>query len=308
MKRIAPALLIVFLLLNACAPIAQIAPMNIVQGATGTAGPHSPAVWTAMSMQTSTPVPSPTIDVFATITSSPTPIYSPTAVPTLNPVRSTPPTLMLHRPNLKFDSLAFLKDFIQLLKLNNMEVVTYRYISEHPDITAIDKGKLFIITIDDIFLAYPIDKRVLEMIHILREAGYPAVLSVVTETDVPDKNNVALLKELVGAGWEIATHTDTHSNLNRAERSSLKLVYDEVTISMDKIKEVIGVRPITLVLPEGDMVNNVENIQRTGIYWIVGISDGNTYDARDPIVYVGREGPYTNAGRTFKLMQERFGF
>jgi peptidoglycan/xylan/chitin deacetylase (PgdA/CDA1 family) len=308
MKRIAVFLFSAILLLNACTPIAQVAPMPAVSEATGTLSSVPTVVWTAMSIKTATPVPSPTTNVFATLTSSPAPIYTPTAIPTLSPLRSTPPTLMLHRPNLTFDSLAFLKDFIQLLKLNNMEVVTYRYISEHPDVTAIDKGKLFIITIDDIFLAYPIDKRVLEMIKLLREAGYPAVLSVVTETDVPDPNNVALLKELVASGWEIATHTDTHSNLNKAERASLKLVYQEVSVSMDKIEAAVGVRPITLVLPEGAMVNDIENIQRTGIYWIVGIADGNTYDVRDPIVYVGREGPYKNAGRTFKLMKERFGF
>jgi peptidoglycan/xylan/chitin deacetylase (PgdA/CDA1 family) len=215
---------------------------------------------------------------------------------------------MLHRPNLTFDSLAFLKDFIQLLKLNNMQVVTYRYISEHPDVTAIEKGKLFIISIDDIFLPYPIDKRVLEMIRILREAGYPAVLGVVTETNYVDPNNAALLKELSDAGWEIATHTDTHANLGKLEKSSSRLVSNEVTFSMDKIQKVTGVRPITLVLPEGQMVYYVYTIQKTGIRWIAGIGDGNTYDARAPIIYVGREGPYKNAASTWRVMKQRFGF
>lgn len=306
MKRLTPVLVIVFLLLNACAPL--VAPIPVVQEADVTASPAPSAVWTAMSIKTAPPVSSPTIDVFATITSSPTPIYTPTAVPTFDPIRFTPPTLMLHRPNLKFDSLAFLKEFIPLLQLHNMEVVTYRYIYEHPDITAIDRGKLFIITIDDIFLAYPIDKRVLEMIQVLRDAGYPAVLGVVTETDYVDPKNGALLKELSESGWEIATHTDTHLNLGQAEGASSKLVYNEVKISMDKIEKLTGIRPITLVLPEGQMVYNVKTIEKTGIYWIVGISDGLTYDVRDPILYVGREGPYTNAGRTFKLMQDRFGF
>ena len=300
MKRITIVFIIAFLFLNACAPVAQVAPFPILEEATGTPSPAPTVVWTAMSMSTVTAIPSPTM--------TPWPTNPPTIAPTLDPIRSTPPTLMLHRPNLQFDSLAFLKDFIKLLQLNNMEVVTYRYIYDHPDITAIDKGKLFIISIDDIFLAYPIDKRVLEMIRILREAGYPAVLSVVTETEYVDPKNLALLKELSDSGWEIATHTDTHLNLGKAEEASSRLVYDEVTVSMDKIEKAIGVRPITLVLPEGQMVNNVDTIQKTGIYWIAGITDGNTYDVRDPIVYVGREGPYTNAGRTFKLMQDRFGF
>ena len=304
MKRTLPLLiLVIFLITNACALFAQVAPVPAIE-----AEPSPAAAWTAMSIKTAPPVSSPTVNVFATVTSSPTPIYTPSAIPTFDPIRKTPPTLMLHRPNLNFDSLAFIKDFIALLKLNNMQVVTYRYIHDHPDITAIEQGKLFIITIDDIFLAYPIDKRVLEMIRLLREAGYPAVLGVVTETDAPDKNNVALLNDLVKSGWEIATHTDTHANLGRLEEASLKMVYSEVTVSMDKIEKATGVRPITLVLPEGNMVNNVDTIQEAGIYWIVGISDGVTYDSRDPIHYVGREGPYKNAGRTFRLMQERFRF
>jgi len=300
MKRIATVVIAIFLFLNACAPVAQVAPIQIAEGATGTPSPLPAAAWTAISMKTVTAVPSQTM--------IPAPVNTFTPVPTPDPIRHTPPTLMLHRPNLGFDSLAFLKEFIKLLQLNNMQVVTYRYIYEHPDITAIEKGKLFIITFDDIFLPYPIDKRVLEMIQLLREAGYPAVLGVVTETDYVDPNNAALLKELSDSGWEIATHTDTHANLGKLEEASSRLVYEEVTVSMDKIEKVTEVRPVTLVLPEGQMVNNVETIQKTGIYWIAGISEGNTYDARDPIVYVGREGPYTNAGRTFKLMQDRFGF
>lgn len=291
-------LILIALLFSACTPIAQVAPISDMGAGTDT--PTPTALWTAM--------PQSTVTAVLSRTPAPTRTKIPTIAPTLDPIRNTPPTLMLHRPNLKFDSLAFLKDFITLLKLNNMQVVTYRYIYEHPDITAIEKGKLFIITIDDIFLAYPIDKRVLEMIQALRDAGFPAVLGVVTETAYVDPRNAALLRELSDSGWEIATHTDNHVNLGRAEEASSKLVRNEVTISLDKIEKVTGVRPITLVLPEGNMVNNVDAIQQMGIYWIVGISDGNTYDVRDPIVYVGREGPYTNAGRTFKLMQDRFGF
>lgn len=300
MKRIAILLSIAILFISACAPIAQLIAVRDVPEPSPTASPAPLGSWTAISRSTVTAIPSPTL--------TPAPTLSPTAVPTLSPIRSTPPTLMLHRPNLNFDSLAFLKDFIQLIKLNNMEVVTYRYIYNHPDITAIDKGKLFIITIDDIFLAYPIDKRVLEMIRILREAGYPAVLGVVTETDYVDPQNGTLLKELSDLGWEIATHTDTHANLGKLEEASLRLVTQEVTVSMDKIEKLTGIRPITLVLPEGQMVNYTETIQKAGIHWIVGIGDGTTYDVRDPILYVGREGPYNNARKTWKIMKERFGF
>ena len=300
MKHLTFVLLSMLLFISACAPVAQVAPVPVVEARTGTPSPIPTVVFTAMSMKTVTAVPSRTM--------TPAPTDTPAITPTLDPIRSTPPTLMLHRPNLQFDSLFFLKQFVNILKYNEMKVVTYRYIYEHPEITATEKGKLFIITIDDIFLAYPIDFRVIEMIRILRDAGYPAVLGVVTETEYADPKTAAFLKGLSDSGWEIATHTDNHRNLGKAEEASSRLVFNEVSISMDKIEKVTGIRPITLILPEGQMVNNVKAIQQMNIYWIVGISDGVTYDSRDKIIYVGREGPYKNAGETYKILKMRFGF
>jgi peptidoglycan/xylan/chitin deacetylase (PgdA/CDA1 family) len=215
---------------------------------------------------------------------------------------------MLHRPNLQFDSLAFLKEFIKILKGNNMRVVTYRDISEDPNITATEEGNLFVITIDDIALAYPINRRVVEMIEVLREADYPAVLGVVTETDYPYPETVAFLKELSDAGWEIASHTDNHANLGKLEKASAKLVYDEVSTSLIKIEKAIGIHPITLVLPEGQMVDYMETLDHMGLHWVVGINGGVTYDSRESIIYVGREGPAKNAEYTYKIMKMRFGF
>lgn len=215
---------------------------------------------------------------------------------------------MLHRPSLQFDSLAFLKEFIKILQQNNMNVVTYRDISKNPDLTATEQGKLFIITIDDISLAYPMNRQVLEMIELLREAGYPAVLGVVTETDYPYPETVTLLRELSESGWEIASHTDHHANLGKLEKASAKLVYQEVTTSLDKIEQTVGIRPITLVLPEGQMVNYGETLDNMNLFWIVGINGGVTYDSRDEMIYVGREGPSKNAEYTFKIMKMRFGF
>ena len=215
---------------------------------------------------------------------------------------------MLHRPSLQFDSLAFLKEFVKILQQNEMNVVTYRDIYNNPDIAATEQGKLFIITIDDISLAYPMDKRVIEMTNILQDAGYTAVLGVVTQTDYPYPETVARLKQLSDLGWEIASHTDNHANLGKLEKASTQLVYDEVLPSLDKIEKTIGIRPITLVLPEGQMVNNRETLSNMGLYWVVGINGGVTYDSRDKIIYVGREGPDKNAEYTYKIMKMRFGF
>lgn len=189
-----------------------------------------------------------------------------------------------------------------------MSVVTYRDISVNPDLTATESGKLFVITIDDISLAYPMNRQVIEMTEVLREAGYPAVLGVVTETDYPFPETVTLLKELSESGWEIASHTDHHANLGKLEKASANLVYQEVTTSLDKIEKAIGIRPITLVLPEGQMVDYMETLDHMHLQWVVGINGGVRYDSRDKITYVGREGPSKNAEYTYKIMKMRFGF
>jgi len=215
---------------------------------------------------------------------------------------------MLHRPNANFDSIAFLKDLLAILKQNDMEVITYRDIYNNPAITATDKGKLFLITIDDISLTYPMHQDFHTMIDMIREAGYPAVLGVVTETDYADPDTVALLKELSDSGWEIATHTNQHVNLGEMEKISPRYVFTEVSTSMDKIEKAIDVRPITLILPEGQMVNDARFIKRANVIWCVGINGGNTYDSTRDFIYVGREGPDGTAEQTFENMRKRFGF
>jgi peptidoglycan/xylan/chitin deacetylase (PgdA/CDA1 family) len=253
-----------------------------------------------------TPIPTFKTVTIASATSTFT--ITPTVVPTLNPIRNTPPTLMLHRPNLQFDSVAFLKEFIKVLKGNNLKVVTYRDIYENPNVTATEQGKLFIITIDDIYLAYPMDHHIIEMIEILQDAGYPAVLGVVTETDYPYPDTVAHLKVLSDLGWEIGSHTDSHANLEKLERASSSLVYKEVSTSLDKLNKAIGIRPITLILPDGQMVNYRATLGNMNLHWVVGINGGITYDSRDEIIYVGREGPAKNAEYTYKIMKLRFKF
>ena len=292
MKPITLLFLLVFLFTGACTPVAQVAPIPEIENPAGT----PPLL----------PTSTPTVMAFPTATS--TPASTATLIATLSPMRKTPPTLMLHRPSLQFDSLAFLKEFINILKQESMKVVTYRDISENPKITATEQGKLFIITIDDISLAYPMNRQVIEMIEVLQEAGYPAVLGVVTETDYPYAETVTLLKELSDAGWEIASHTDHHANLGKLEKASATLVYQEVSTSLDKIEKTIGIRPITLVLPEGQMVDYMETLDHMDLSWVVGINGGLTYDSRDEIIYVGREGPAKNAEYTYKIMKMRFGF
>ena len=77
---------------------------------------------------------------------------------------------------------------------------------------------------------------------------------------------------------------------------------------MDKIEKTVGVRPITLILPEGQMVNDARFIKRAGIYWCVGINGGITFDSQKELIYVGRESPDGTAEQTFQYMRNRFGF
>lgn len=263
--------------------------------------------------QTPTEVFTPFVILTTTATHTPIPLTAtattiPTITPTLDPIRSTPPTIMLHRPNLNFDSLGFLKDLLVILKQENMQVITYRDIYTNPTITATEKGHLFIITIDDIYLPYPIDLKVMEMITAIREAGFPAVLGVVTLGDYAYPETVTLLKELLEEGWEIATHTNNHDNLGIMESKAPRAVGPEISISMDKIEKAIGIRPITLILPEGQMVNNAEPLKEAGVIWAVGINGGVTYDDQRILHYVGREGPAKTVEQTFKNMKLRFGF
>lgn len=266
-------------------------------------------VQTQVTSHTETPTPTLTPTLTQTpIPSTPTITPLPTVPPTLDPIRSTPPTIMLHRPNLNFDSLQFLRDLIVILKKENMRIVTYRDIYQNPTTTATEKGNLFIITIDDIYLPYPIDSKVIEMINTIREAGYQAVLGVVTQGEYADPETVTFLKELSEEGWEIATHTNNHDNLGIMERKAPRAVSPEISISMDKIEKAIGVRPITLILPEGQMVNDSRSIKKAGIYWVVGINGGVMYDSQREPIYVGRESPAKTAEQTYKNMKARFGF
>lgn len=273
-------------------------------GPTATATP----IPTALPQQTASPtltLSPPTGTPSTGATSTPKgPTATVTATP--NPIRHTPPTLMLHRRSATFDSVQFLKEFIVVLKQHQMHVITYEDIRKDPDITWREQGKLIIISIDDLYLPYPIDSGVLEMIAMLKEAGYPAVLGVVTETDYTNAETVDTFRELTALGWEIASHTDRHSNLGMMEKTSPRYVYTEVQTSVDKIEKAVGQRPYTLILPEGQMVNDPRFIKRANIVWIVGINGGVTYDARKTMVYVGREGPDGTAEETFKIMMMRF--
>lgn len=213
---------------------------------------------------------------------------------------------MLHRSNAKFDAVQFLREMIVIIQENNLRVITYSDIQKNPAITVTEQGRLFIITIDDIYLRYPMHESIKEMIALLQEAGYPAVLGIITEDDYAYPETVAKLKELSGQGWEIASHTDNHRNLGQMETVSPRAIYLEVNDSLEKIEAAVGIRPITLILPEGQMVNDGKQLRRANLTWIVGINGGNQYNSTRDLIYVGRDGPGINSQETFNNMIKRF--
>jgi hypothetical protein len=73
-----------------------------------------------------------------------------------------------------------------------------------------------------------------------------------------------------------------------------------------ELEKVLDIRPITLILPEGQMTRGDEQIKRSGVLWVVGINGGSQYDTQEPYHYLGREGPDGNAQDTFTIMFKRF--
>jgi peptidoglycan/xylan/chitin deacetylase (PgdA/CDA1 family) len=213
---------------------------------------------------------------------------------------------MLHRSNPDFDAVAFLKDFVSILQEKQMHMVTYQELSAHPDLSAAEVGKLMIITIDDINLQAKIDPSVQQMIAILREAKYPAVLGIVTAGKLADEETSAMLKTLAGEGWELAMHTENHTDLHVLEQTSPYGARLEIRTCAEKIKKATGVQPITLVLPYGNMVADLKILYREHVVWVVGIVSGEKYRTTRQVYYVGRESPAGTAQRTFDVMMKRF--
>ena len=300
--KLARVLIYLLLVLNtACLPTSKLDNLVHPPSATPTARPAATAAQAAIQISTATPLPSPTASPLPTL--FPSLAASPTALPIK---RQTPMTLMLHRSHAKFDAVAFLRDFIALAQQSDLRVVTYRQIAENPAITATEQGRLLIFTIDDIYLRYPMDSSVQEMIALLKEAGYPGVVGIITEGDYAYPETVATLKELTALGWEVASHSDTHRNLREIQKISPKGIYPEIKTSLDKLEKTLGARPITLILPEGQMTQGDQQLKRANLLWIVGINGGVTYETTATYYYVGREGPAGDAATTFAVMQKRF--
>lgn len=243
-----------------------------------------------------------------------TPTKTATSTSTLTPppfvpygsIRRVPMTLMMHPSTHTFDAVGFLREFILILQENHIKVITYQDMTRDPDIAAREAGKYAIITIDDISIGNKngLNPSVVEMIGLLVEAEYPAVLGVVTRGNEPNSTIIETFKDLLNIGWEIATHTDTHPYLGELSPSE---AFVEIASSQDKIERFLGCRPITLILPYGQRLYDPSPAINAGIIWMVGIDGGETYNVEDDVFYVGRQGPAATPQRTFSILTRRFG-
>ncbi len=278
--------------LMGCKPQAHVQMATFAPTFTQTQPLPATATTTLAATPTATLAPSPT----ATIT------LAPSITPTLSDKYPTPPTLMLHPATTQFDSVAFLQAFIELAKAAQIEAVTYQDLTREPQRCAYTPQQCIIFTIDDVQTITPIQDSVQQMINLLQAAGYKAVLGVVTAGAGIDQQSAQTLKSLAEAGWEIATHTENHLNLHDLETSDPGMVYYEIFNSLNEIEAITGIRPVTLILPFGQMVDNPRYIIKNEVRWVVGIVGGKSYAINGSYHYVGRTGPEGDAQTTFNLM------
>jgi peptidoglycan/xylan/chitin deacetylase (PgdA/CDA1 family) len=279
--------------------------LSLLVGCTANAQPANEPAIEAAPADTDTPEPVVEPTDKPTATNAPSPIPEDTSTP-LPLVRQMPMTLMLSQPTSKLDSVAFLEEMIPLIEQEGLQVVTYHDLNEDPGLTATAQGKLMIITIDNIYLKYPINDKIMQMINLLKEAGYPAVLGIITEGERADPETSATLRELMDLGWEIASNSDTYRNLMDVQQIAPKSIADEINSSLDKLQTATGIRPITFILPYGAMIDEDEQIKRTDLIWVVGFYGGETYDTEASYYYVGRQNPAGTAEQTMETMMQRF--
>jgi len=211
----------------------------------------------------------------------------------------TPPTLMLHtKDRWKLVRIA------QWLVENGYTGITYRQLYEVMTSGGNLPARPIILTIDDIGSHY-IQPRFLEMADVAEQAGFKGVFGVVTREPLSRKPEIwRVLRELDSRGWEMDSHSNTHSILPSLKADDLR---EEIVGSAKRLADGIGRPPFALIAPYGNVYERgdrfdlriFEYAAEVGLKFVVGIAGGRSFDATQPApYYVGRVGVGTDQVQT----------
>lgn len=121
-------------------------------------------------------------------------------------------------------------------------------------------GRPVIIAIDDAF-----EETYTQAYPILEEFGFQATLNVIVNyIGIPPYMNAEMLGELVGAGWEIGSHSRTHADLSKSTDPIA-----EICASKHDLEELLGAPVLTFAYPYG-----VSNPYLSGIVKDCGYTTG----------------------------------
>lgn len=178
-----------------------------------------------------------------------------------------PPSLMLHSANIQYlpDLLPALaedftpftyRDWIEKLagirrySIWLAELFGVEEQAVHQLLSVENGDKLpLILSIDDVGTDW-IRSEHLRIFEILQQQGMRAVVGVQPKAmPAQEVRYWDIIKELHSAGWEIASHSINHPPLTQVNQQTARY---EIFESCDRIEQVIGARPITLITPFGD--------------------------------------------------------
>ena len=265
-------------------------------------GCSTPDVMAFFATQTPTPTITPTPTATFTVSPTPTLTLTPTVTPTLFPTATATPKWAVKGPG-KITCPILLYHHIKTPDVPNEYFVTpedfraqmqalkdwgYTTIPISLLITAINDGapmpeKPIVISFDDGDIsvyntAYPI----------MKEFGFVGVNYLVGNRLESDGfMNVAQIKELMAAGWEVGSHSMTHIDLTQSPDISW-----ELTQSKADLKEALGVKILSFAYPFGsksdDIINKVSKVYIAGVGLGVYVEQGldNIYYLwRRPVPY-----------------------
>jgi peptidoglycan/xylan/chitin deacetylase (PgdA/CDA1 family) len=160
-------------------------------------------------------------------------------------------------------------------------------------------AKAALITIDDLGSHY-VEPEFYTIADLIEEAGHRASFGVVTRS-APSRSphEWGILREFSARGFELNTHTNTHSVLSDLE--TVDEVREEIMGSAAMLADGLGVRPVSLIVPYGDVYvpdrfrvfdqRIFDAALEAELDFVVGIVQGRTIPPEMPApYYVGRVG------------------